>query len=227
MAAGDDFLKRTIGADIMERAPALLTPVVMAYERRLRRYGDTPRGVFWKNAEWQRRRYEILVRIFDDVALAGGITVHDFGCGYGALFDYIADHPAMHMSRYVGTDMCEGMIEAAEKRITDPRATFQRHLWVTEAADYTFVSGTFNMSMEADDGIWWEYVEVSLERLWKATRRGMAFNLLSTSSPEKYDGLYYAAPEDVLEFVRKTMDPAAQLIVDPPMPDFTVFVRRR
>ncbi len=215
------------GDDILKRAPALLTPVVQAYERRLRRYGETPKGVFWKNAEWQQRRYEILVRIFDDAALAGDLTVHDFGCGYGALFDFLAEHPAMQTSRYIGTDMCEGMVAAARKRIADPRATFQRHLWATESADYTFVSGTFNMLIEADADDWAAYVEASLLKLWRATRRGLAFNMLSVSAAEKFDGLYYVAPEDLLAFARTHMDPEAELSIDPPLPDFTILARRR
>jgi len=213
--------------DIFKKSPELLTPVVLAYERRLKRYGDTPRGVFWKNAELQRQRYEILVRVFDDAALAGGITIHDFGCGYGAFFDFLADHPAMRASSYIGTDMSTGMIAAASARIDDPRALFVRHLTATETADYTFVSGTFNMHMDADTDEWREYVRASLLRLWKRSRRALAFNLLSVASPEKFDGLFYARPEDFLAFARKHMDPKAELIVEPPLPDFSILARRR
>lgn len=213
--------------DIFRKSPELLTPVVLAYERRLKRYGDTPRGVFWKNAEMQRRRYEIQVRVFDDAALAGGITIHDFGCGYGAFFDFLADHPAMRASSYIGTDMSTGMIETASARIDDPRALFVRHLTATETADYTFVSGTFNMHMGADTDEWRDYVRASLLRLWKRSRRALAFNLLSISSPEQFEGLYYAPPEDFLEFTRMHMDPDAELIVEPLLPDFTIFARRR
>jgi len=212
--------------DIFRKSPELLTPVVLAYERRLKRYGDTPQGVFWKNADMQRRRYEILVRVFDDAARDGGITIHDFGCGYGALFDFLADHPAMRASAYIGTDMSAGMIETASARIDDPRALFVRHLTATETADYTFVSGTFNMHMGADTDEWRDYVRASLLRLWKRSRRALAFNLLSVSSPEKFEGLYYAPPEDFLEFTRKNMDPDAELIVEPQLPDFTIFARR-
>ena len=214
------------GEDILKRSPKLLMPVVLAYERRLRRYGDTPRGVFWKDGNWQRLRYDILVRVFDDLALAGGLTIHDFGCGYGAFFDYIADHPAMRASRYIGIDMCAGMIEAAQKRINDPRASFSRHLWATFDADYTFVSGTFNMNLDVDETDWDEYIRASLLRLWQKTRRGLAFNLLAASSAEKHDGLYYVAPEGYLEFARTQIDANAELILEPPLPDFTILARR-
>jgi SAM-dependent methyltransferase len=213
--------------DIMKRAPALLTPVVMAYEKRLRRYGETAQGVFWKNDEWQFRRYEILSRIFDESAEAGGVTIHDFGCGYGALFDYLCELPVMTGSRYVGIDMSEAMLAAARKRVTDPRASFQRQLWATEPADYTIVSGTFNMLIDADAREWRDYVEVSLRRLWKTTRRGLAFNMLNALSEGKLAGLYYVPPENMLAFVRAEMDPEAELSIDTPLPDFTIFARRR
>jgi SAM-dependent methyltransferase len=213
--------------DIMKRAPALLTPVVMAYEKRLRRYGETAQGVFWKNDEWQFRRYEILSRIFDESAEAGGVTIHDFGCGYGALFDYLCGLPVMTGSRYVGIDMSEAMLAGARKRVTDPRASFQRQLWATEPADYTIVSGTFNMLIDADAREWRDYVEVSLMRLWKTTRRGLAFNMLNALSEGKLAGLYYVPPENMLAFVRSEMDPEAELSIDTPLPDFTIFARRR
>jgi len=212
--------------DILRAAPRMLTPVVRAYERRLERYGPTAKGVFWKDAEWQKRRYVLLERIFDDAAQAGGITIHDFGCGYGSLFDYLADKPVMQFSRYIGTDMSQGMIDAAGERIGDPRATFVRSLGPREDADYTLVSGTYNMNMGADRDEWANYVKASLSQLWRRTRRGMAFNMLTKDAAEQFDGLYYADPNEFLDFVRAKLSENAELINDPPLPDFTVFVRR-
>ena len=67
------------GNIIVTRPPRSLAPIALAYERRFKRYGSTPKGVFWKNAEWQRQRYDIMARIFDNRALAGGLIIHDFG----------------------------------------------------------------------------------------------------------------------------------------------------
>ena len=210
----------------MRAAPKMLTPVVRAYERRLSRYGPTAQGVFWKNAEWQLRRYVVLEDIFDEVAQSGGITIHDFGCGYGSLFEYLADNPVMKRSRYIGTDMSQSMIEAARARHPDPRAHFVRGVAAREIADFTIVSGTYNMHMGADPDEWSEYIQASLKQLWRHTRRGLAFNMLSHDAAEQYDGLYYANPEDFLTFARDTLSRDAEIVVDPPLPDFTVFVRR-
>ncbi|MBM08108.1 MAG: hypothetical protein CMF69_00795 [Magnetovibrio sp.] len=206
--------------------PGLLEQVALTYEQRFKRYGDTPRGVFWKNADWQRHRYNILVRIFDREEFDDGLKIHDFGCGYGAFFDYLTAHSAMHASYYTGTEMCKEILAAAQKRVDDPRANFISGIFPTVHADYTFVSGTFNMRLDAEDTVWSEYIRVSLLQLWQHTRRGFAFNLLNDSTHEKHKGLYYASPKFFIEFVRTNMDPSAELIIEPPLPDFTILARR-
>ncbi len=216
---------RSVG-EILSAAPRMLVPVVRAYERRLSRYGPTAQGVFWKNQEWQLRRYAILEDIFDDMAQAGGITIHDFGCGYGSLFEYLADKAVMNRSRYIGTDMSQGMIDAAKARHADPRGEFVHGISAHETADYTIVSGTYNMHMGADAEEWVEYIQASLKQLWQHTRRGLAFNMLRDDTDVHYDGLYYANPVRFLTFVRESLSPEAEVIVDPPLPDFTIFVRR-
>lgn len=213
--------------DILRASPRLLTPALRAYEKRLRRYGPTAQGVFWKNREWQLRRYVVLEDIFDDAAQAGGITIHDFGCGYGPLFEYLADRPVMRRSRYIGTDMSQAMIDAARAKFDDPRATFVRGVAAKEVADYTLVSGTYNMHMGADADEWTDYIQASLLQLWRHTRRGLAFNMLSHEAAEKFSGLFYADPEAYLAFARERLSPESELVLDPPLPDFTIFVRRR
>ncbi|MEK9722818.1 MAG: class I SAM-dependent methyltransferase [Rhodospirillaceae bacterium] len=216
---------RTIG-DILRGTPRMLTPVLRAYEKRLKRYGPTAQGVFWKNAEWQLRRYVLMEAIFDAPAQAGGITIHDFGCGYGSLFDHLADKPVMQMSRYIGTDMSQAMIDAAQARHTDPRATFVRGVAAREMADYTLISGTYNMHMGADADDWVDYIQASLQQLWRHTQRGLAFNLLGHDAAEQFHGLFYADPDAFRAFARTQRSPDAWLACDAPLPDFTIFVRR-
>ena len=148
--------------ETLQRSRSMLEPVLASFEKRVAQFGADPRSAFWKDEEWQKRRYDILSRLFDEPDRLGGISITDFGCGYGAFFDYLADRPVMKNSRYTGIDMSAAMIEQAEARIDDARATFQHHLIATERADYTFVSGTYNMLMDADRDEWNDYVKASL-----------------------------------------------------------------
>lgn len=212
--------------DTLKTSPKLLTPVVRAYERRLSQFGPEARGVFWRNEDFQRRRYDILYGIFDDVDMAGGLTIHDFGCGYGALFDYLADKPVMRASRYIGTDMSSEMVAAARKRVSDPRAGFLRHLMATGIADITFASGTYNMHVGQNEEDWETYVKASLKQLWGKTRKALAFNMLRDDADERHDGLYYINGRDMFDFCARELSPNSTMRNDAPLPDWTFFIRR-
>ena len=204
----------------------LLKPVIQAYEYRLKRFGPTARGVFWKNEEWQDRRYVILEKIFAESHQKGGVSIHDFGCGYGYFLDYLMGRPVIRGSRYIGTDMSEGMISAANNRHASNHAQFVLGTSAREITDYTIISGTYNMHINANIEEWANYVKASLKQLWQHTRYGLAFNMLPTHTENKYDGLFYADPDEFLYFARKNLSPASTLRFDRPLPDFTVFVRR-
>lgn len=208
-----------------KHASKLLSPVTRAYERRLSQFGNDPRGVFWQNREYQFRRFELLSKIFSADDLAGNISIHDFGCGYGALFEYLANKPVMTNSHYQGTDMSSKMIAAAKTKITDPRAHFLRHLRAVDEADYTLVSGTFNMHLGQDELEWESYVKDSLRQLWSKTKKGLAFNMLRDDADDIYDGLYYINGHDLFDFCATQLSANVVIQNDHPLPDWTFYIR--
>lgn len=212
---------------IFMKAPRLLGPVARIYGRRLDECGATARGVFWKDEAWQIKRFERMAEVFDpEDAAAGGVTVNDFGCGYGAFFDFLAARPVMNGSRYIGYDISQEMIAACRDRITDPRAKFLRKMWATERADYTFACGTYNMYGRADGKEWLEYVEASLIQIWSKTGKALAFNMLRDDEPEQYQGLYYADAERMRRFCAANLTSTLDVFDERPMPDVTYFLRR-
>ncbi len=210
----------------LKQAARLLSPVSRAYERRLHQFGNDPRGVFWQNKEYQTRRFEILSQIFTEQDLSEAVTIHDFGCGYGALFEYLADKPIMQQGQYLGTDMSGKMVAAARSKYTDPRARFLRHLQAVDDADYTLVSGTFNMHLGQDEEDWERYVRDSLQQLWAKTKKGLAFNMLRIDADDIYDGLYYINGHDLFDFCSSHLSSNVTLQNDAPLPDWTFFIRR-
>lgn len=207
----------------LQGAPKLLAPVAVAYNRRLDEWGPQARGVFWRNEEGQRLRFEVLARALDGAP--AGSSVNDLGCGYGALFDFLADHPALAGGNFYGYDISEDMIETAKARVPDPRARFVQALVATETADFSFVSGTFNMNLDADVTAWKEYIEASLAHLWSRTRVALGFNMLAGNDFNR-EGLFYAEPRRFLEFCKNRLNPSAVLIDDYPLQEWTIIVRR-
>ena len=212
--------------ETLQRSRSMLEPVLASFEKRVAQFGADPRSAFWKDEEWQKRRYDILSRLFDEPDRLGGISITDFGCGYGAFFDYLADRPLMKNSRYTGIDMSAAMIEEANARIRDSRATFQSHLIATETADYTVVCGTYNMNLGANRDEWADYVKASLEQLWSKTTKAMGFNMLRFDAPDQYPGLYYADGMEFVKFCNETLSPDVTYTDDRPLPDWTIIIRR-
>lgn len=213
--------------EVLVGAQDLLEPVLAGYESQLAAYGADPRALFWRDGERQTRRFQILSHLFAEGDRQGGITVTDFGCGYGAFFDFLKDRPVMAGSRYIGVDLSAKMIDEARRRIQDPRASFQRHMILTEDTDYTFACGTYNMSMGADRGEWADYVKASLAQLWSHTRKGLGFNMLSAGATQQFPGLYYADAGEFVDFCAGQLSPDVERSDDRPLPDWTIFVRRR
>lgn len=209
------------------KAARLLKPVARSYERRLAELGPDARAVFWKSENHQLVRFETLHQVFDPAdEQAGGVSIADFGCGYGAFFDFLKDRPVLRGGSYVGYDMSRKMIDAARAQIRDPRARFIQQMTVTEPADYVFACGTYNMHMGADADEWADYVKHSLRELWAKTEKTLAFNLLRADADDRYQGLYYADGDAFLDFCRREMSPRTEVTNDDPLPDYTFIVRR-
>jgi len=55
----------TKAIETLQRSRSMLEPVLASFEKRVAQFGADPRSAFWKDEEWQKRRYDILSRLFD------------------------------------------------------------------------------------------------------------------------------------------------------------------
>ena len=86
----------------------------------------------------QALRFDVLALVMEG---AEPVTVADFGCGTGALFDRLAARTEPPpLGGYTGYDLVPAMVETARERHTDPRARFEVGSAVTEDHDYVLAS---------------------------------------------------------------------------------------
>ncbi len=202
-----------------------LSAATRVYEKRLAEFGASPKGVLWKDVEGQLLRFEILAGVIPLEAATGPISVSDLGCGYGALFDFLLTLPGVEIARYRGYDVSVAMLEQAAKRITDPRAAFAISGEALEVADYSFVSGAYNLIMRAGILEWRDYAARSLARLWDRTAKGLAFNMLNASQPVVVGNLYRTPPDFFIELFRR-LKAEVTLVDDYPLDEWTLLARR-
>ena len=186
-------------------------------------HGPSARAVGWRDEASQALRFEKLAHLFAVADVPDGYSALDWGCGYGAMFDWLADRPRLpRLGRYVGCDIAEPMIHSARERVNDPRAEFVHGSRVDDEFDVAFVSGTFNVRFDAGDAEWESFVERTLVNLSARTRVGLAFNLMSSYVDYREPQLYYAEPERFFAFCKRRIGPRVTLLHDYPLWEWTM-----
>jgi SAM-dependent methyltransferase len=208
-----------------EPDPALLREVERYYTGRLQEHGATARGVDWNSEESQRLRFKQLARLWEHDREGDDLSVIDFGCGYGALLEYLHDHGGTF--EYHGFDISEAMIREANARRLGGRAWFTSNLSDLTRADYVVASGVFNVKLKADAEVWDEYMTRTIETMATLAIRGFAFNALTSySDPEKRrEDLYYADPLRWFDHCKRKHSRFVTLLHDYPLYEFTILVR--
>lgn len=203
--------------------PKFLRDISQVFSFRVRTFGNTPAGVLWKNSEGQQLRFEVLFGLLVDLPPSAPVSINDFGCGYGAMHDFLLGIPSMAGMSYFGYDISREMINTAKLHNHDRRATFSESSEIKTPADFTFVSGTFNLRLDVEDGPWSTYVMSTLNQLWSKSGKGLAFNMLNKNNPNQEIGLYYANAEEYMDFC-KTLSSNVTLIDNYHLDEWTIFV---
>lgn len=194
------------------------------YDSKLRAHGATPAGVDWNSLESQELRFALLANLWRDEADA---SVLDYGCGYGALADYLRARG--HRGAYVGYDVSDAMASAAHARVSSLsacRVTARRE--ALAPADFAVASGVFNVKQDADDAAWRAYIWETVADLAALGTRGFAFNALTSYSDDdkRRPDLHYADPLEAFDRCKRTYSRFVTLLHDYPLYEFTIIVRR-
>lgn len=204
-----------------------LNSIENLYTTSLEEHGTASKGVGWKDATSHQLRFDKLAQVIDTSPNdPQSLSFNDWGCGYGAMFDYLDGLSAVDLTHFYGYDISDTMLEKANELVPDDRATFIKSPNVTQEADYSFVSGTFNVRFEATDDQWQEYIQETLLHLAKMSHRGIAFNLLTTYVDWKEDHLYYADPFHFFDFCKRNISRYVTLLHDYPLYEWTIYVRK-
>ena len=202
----------------------LLLNVSQYYSTKLSEYGETPRGVDWNGEESQILRFNQLAKI---IHLLEGFSLNDLGCGYGALYNYLSRDSQSFT--YNGYDISDKMISAAQARYADsPNAHFMVASEPQAIADYGLASGIFNVRLGYSNSEWSEYLEATLDTLDRTSRRGFAFNCLTSYSDidKMKHHLYYPDPCALFALCKQRYSRNVALLHDYGLYEFTILVRK-
>jgi SAM-dependent methyltransferase len=190
------------------------------YTNRLREHGTTARGVDWNSEESQVLRFEQLARVLP----AEGYSIVDYGCGYGALIEFLEARGGRF--EYEGFDVSAQMVKEAGRRYEGRRFTDRED--ALSPADFAVASGIFNVKLDTPRDEWTRYVLHTLEKLDRLGARGFAFNMLTSYSDadKMRDDLYYGDPLMFFDHCKRSFSRQVALLHDYGLWEFTILVRK-
>lgn len=207
--------------------PSSLDKIRALYSSNIEQNGPTSTAVGWNTADSQELRFRKLTEVVDRDSSQTGVTVNDYGCGYGAHLDYLLRN-GIRVTEYHGYDLSNEMLAAAREQqqafpgVLDLRQSSA----ITSAADYTFVSGTFNVRFDATENEWKSFILTRLNEINAHSRLGFSFNLLSTYVDWKESHLYYADPLFWFDYCKRNFSRKVSLFHDYPLYEWTIIVRK-
>ena len=180
--------------------------------------GGTVEALGWRDADSQRKRFEVISSVVDP----GGCAVLDVGCGHGDLKGFLARR--FDPFSYTGIDQMPEFITEAEARYGDCPNTwfFQTDFTQVElpVVDYVFASGALGYRSREEN-----FHFEMIAKMFRVARQALVFNMLDVTCFPDHDLLVGHDRERVERFCRE-LAPDVEVVRGYLEDDFTVVMRR-
>lgn len=201
--------------------------IVDFYSDRIKTFGNSSKGVGWKDDNAQEIRFNQLLKVVQNKT---EFSINDFGCGAGQLYNYMLVQ-GYNSFRYYGYDMLDDMLQSAQNNIIPDAAVILAKIESASemnSSDYSVASGTFNVKGQSSNEDWLSYILSTLSLMSERSRKGFAFNLLTKYSDAEFmqDHLYYADPLFLFDYCKRNFSKNIALLHDYFQYDFTIIVRK-
>jgi SAM-dependent methyltransferase len=190
-------------------------------------YGDSAKGACYRSEKEARRQYALMLKVIRE--RNEPMTLLDFGCGPAHLYDYIQSLPDVGPIRYTGLDLSAAYIDVARRRL--PKADLLlMNVLESDAGlqdfDYVIANQIFNCRGPIPLKEWKEYWRELVTVLFRHTRLGLAFDVMSKIVDWERDDLFHLSLDEMAEFVGRSLSRHFIVRHDYGKYHYTVFVYR-
>ena len=165
--------------------------ITSIYDKRYKKYLNTPKGVFWNSKLSQDLRLNIILdKIIKDLK-SNKVSIADVGCGYGRLFEIIKERNLDKKFQYNGFDINKELISFCSNEKNFENGNFEIKTHPSKNVDYVIMSGTYNLTPTSNKTLWENYIITNLKSNWKFADKALIFNCLVKDKREIDRTLYY------------------------------------
>ena len=205
-------------------SPEQLKKIEEMYSGNIKAMGQKSTAVGWNTDDCQNMRFDKLSSFIDDT----NYSVNDYGCGFGSHLQYLTESLGHTVTAYNGYDLSQEMLDTAQTNLIDFKGdlNFLRSPEITTNADYSFVSGTFNVRFDAEKPSWEDFIRGKLKQIDAHSQKGFSFNLLTSYADWEEPHLYYGDPGYWFDFCKKNFSKKVSLLHDYELWEWTIIVRK-
>jgi len=190
---------------------------IALYSELLEKHGDSYRSLNWGSAESQKLRFSVLA----GAGISTDDSVLDLGCGLGDLYQWFKDSSLEVV--YQGLDLTPVMVSRAIERFPDGQFAVGSidQFCVGRACEYDYVvaSGIFAHRQQQE----MKFLRDTVTTMFSISRKGIAFNCLSSWREDKDQGEFYADPLEIVDLCR-SISPRLTFRHDYHPGDFTIYL---
>jgi hypothetical protein len=187
------------------------------------KHGNTPLGLFWKDAASQYERFNQLITPLLAYK-SSDFTICDVGAGVCDLHKFLRTREIKHT--YTGIEIVKEMVETAKNNYPEISVINQDLLAddYQQRFDFCVLSGTFNLPGNTNRNDWLEFVLSMIQKMYEISCVGIAFNALTTFSTFNDPELFYLDPKITLDYIKKNLSRHCQIMMASPLFEDTYIV---
>ena len=181
--------------------------LIRTYRKNVKKYGFTPRGLFWNSRESQENRFKILSKLLLKYSknIDNEIRIADIGCGYGDLNSYLLENFVKKFS-YKGYDINPQFIDYCKTLNKNNENFFSVSDHPLETCDFSIMNGTYNYAINENIRRWEKYLIHNLEKCYKHSKIGIIFNLQHSKSTKIVNSIFYTSRFSMEEKLKRAFN---------------------
>jgi|APSaa5957512535_1039671.scaffolds.fasta_scaffold11231_5 SAM-dependent methyltransferase len=198
--------------------------IYKSYEEQYHQYGDSFKGVGWLRQEDCNKRFKVMSEIF--YPNEENIKILDFGCGLSHFYEYLSNNKDLNGIEYLGLDISQEYIEASKKKFPNNKYYCKDILEgdFDFDFDYAVINGVFTQKFSMNDVEMFAFLSSIVEILYNASRKGVAFNVMSNYVDFKKDGAFHLSFEKLSNFIIDNLTKNFVIRHDYGLYEYTVYI---
>tara|TARA_B100002049_G_C16031616_1_gene354826 strand:+ start:295 stop:894 length:600 start_codon:yes stop_codon:yes gene_type:complete len=186
------------------------------FNKLVEKHGYSPKSLAYSGEKSQKIKFNIVT----EVGIEDNCSVLDVGCGFGDYFNYLKQQGIKNV-KYCGIDISNKIVDFAKEKNSLANVIQGNVLDLSDDEKYDYViSLGFNCVKTGSN---WRTLTQVLDKMWKLSKKGIAYNAVSTFAEDSPRKIYFVSPAKVIDYIMNNLTYKVVFRHDYMPHDFTIF----